>query len=413
MSCGADGGPPICDVDAGTCGACMTGAQCVGHDPALHGCENGACFACTKSPACTDLATKPICEAHACRTCAAAAECVARDPSLHGCDTTTGACFQCTKNTECTDALTKPICDAHACRGCRVDVDCKGVGAEVCMEDGSCLLATDAIFAEARATGCPGVGTAASPYCAAKKAVDDAITLGKKAVVLTGTGVFGPISVNAAGKTLAIVARDPVALEPGNDVNTGNPNIGLLVTDGDVLVRGLELRKGNTTAVDAEGGVIRLHRCFIHDNADAGLVVKKAGFHVENTVFANNGGGTKANVDLEVTTSAIKTFRNNTVIGGAGAVAGIVCAQAFSLSGVIAYGGPTPIGTLCSAIDDCATMCSGHDPKLDPTTFALTAASPGACLDKIATADAPSIDRSGKSRPVGAMSDCGADEKSP
>jgi hypothetical protein len=413
MSCGADGGPPICDVDAGTCGACTTAAQCVAHDLALHGCDTttGACFPCTKSPECTDLPTKPICEAHACRTCATAAECVARDSSLHGCDTASGSCFPCTKNAECTDSLARPICDKHACRGCLVDADCKGVGAEVCMEDGSCLLATDAIFAQSRTAGCPGAGTAADPYCAAKKAVDEALAGGKKAAVLVGTGIFAPISVNAAGKSVAIIARDPVALEPGIDIGTGNPNIGLLVTNGDVLVRGLEIRKGNTTAVDAEGGVIRLHRCFIHDNAEAGLIVKNAGFHVENTVFANNGGGTKANVDLEATASTIKTFRNNTVISANGVLAGIACAAAYSISDCIVYGGGVGTGQTCVATDLCATQCSGHDPKLD-TSFALTAQST-ACIDLIVGADGPAIDRSGTARPVGPKSDCGADELNP
>jgi hypothetical protein len=411
MSCGADGGPPICDVDAGTCGACTTAAQCVGHDPALHGCESGQCFACTKSDECTDVAGKPICEAHVCRMCAAAPECVARDAKLHGCDTTSGACFPCTKNAECTDSLAKPICDTHVCRECRVDVDCKGVGAEVCLEDGSCLLAADAIFALSRTTGCPGAGTAADPYCAANKAVDDALLHGKKAVVLVGTGTFGPISVNAAGKSVAIIARDPVALEPGIDVGTGNLNIGLLVTAGDVLVRGLEIRKGNTTAVDAEGGVIRLHRCFIHDNAESGLIVKNAGFHVENTVFANNGGGTKANVDLEATASTIKTFRNNTVISANGVLAGIACAAAYSISNSIVYGGGVGTGSTCVAMDLCASQCSGHDPKVD-ASFALTAQST-TCIDLIVSAEAPVIDRSGTVRPVGPKSDCGADELNP
>jgi hypothetical protein len=412
-SCATDGGAPICDVDAGgVCRACTTGAECTARDMSLHSCASGQCFACTTSPECSDVANQPICAAHVCRACASAAECVTRNPSLHGCETD-GECFACTKNAECTDAVTSPICDSHKCRGCLVDADCKGVGAEVCMEDGSCLLATDAIFAEARAIGCPGAGTAASPYCAAQKAVDQAVAGSKKAVLLVGTGIFAPISVNATGKSLAIIAKDPVVLEPGNDANTGNPNIGVSLTDGDLLVRGLEIRKGNTTAVDAEGGVIRLHRCFIHDNAESGLVVKKAGFHVENTVFASNGGGTKANVDLEATTSTVKVFRNDTVIGGAGALAGIVCAQPYSLTGIIAFGGPTPIGAGCSAMDDCATMCSGHDPKLDPTTFTLTAATPNACIDKLAATDAPAIDRAGKLRPIGPLSDCGADEKSP
>jgi hypothetical protein len=407
-TCGADGGAPICDVDAGVCRACSTAAECVARDRSLHGCESGACFACTKSAECTDVATAPICEGHQCRGCSAAAECVARDSKLHGCEG--GQCFACTKNAECTDAATAPICDGHACRACHVDADCKGVGAEVCMEDGSCLLTADAIFADANAPTCPGNGTGAMPYCGAQVAVDQALLAGKKAVVLIGNGVFGPVALNAAGKSLAIIARDPVALEPGTDVMTSVPYVGLSLTDGDLLVRGLEIRKSKTMAVDAEGGVIRLHRCFIHDNVDSGLFVKKAGFHVENTVFANNGGSTKANVDLEATTSAVTVFRNNTIING---LAGVVCAQPFAITGCLAFGGGITFGTSCAATDACATMCSGHDPKLDPATFALTAASPAGCVDKLVPANGPALDRLGTARPVGTMSDCGADELNP
>jgi hypothetical protein len=413
------GAMPVCDVDAGLCKACSATSECAakadaGAPPicALSGPQKGACVECVADADCGPA--KPICDVAAgvCKGCETGAQCKAKSTSTRACVVGSGACVECLGNAECGVLATQPICDTNKCRGCRVDADCPD-GPKVCMEDGSCLADADVVYAEAKTTGCPGQGTAAMPFCAAQAAITKAIAdTAKKAVVLVGKGPFKPVTVNATGKTLALIARDGAALEPDIDGTSGNPNVGVSLVDGDLLVRGLEIRNGSTAAVDAEGGTLRLHRCLIHDNAESGLLVKKAGFHVENNVFSNNGGGTRANVDLEATTATLKVFRNNTVLSGGTTLAGIACAQAFTIQGSIVFGGAVGVSAVCAAADDCATMCSGHDPKLD-ATFSLTAASPVACFDKLAAADAPPLDRLGQSRPAGAMSDCGADEKNP
>ena len=354
----------------------------------------------------------PICDVDAglCQACKAAAECTDRDPSLRACDN--GQCYECKTNDACNVDVKKPICSAHKCGACVVDSDCKNVGAGICMEDGSCLASGDAVFAANRASGCPGTGTSADPFCSAQLATTTALAGGKKAVVLQGPGPFSVFAVNAPGKQLAVIAPDGASLVPGVDNVSGLNQVGISLTDGDLLVRGLEIKSGRTTAVDAEGGIIRLHRDLIHDNAESGLLAKNAGFDVENTVFAGNGSGTKANVDLESTASVTKTFRNNTVLSASSTVAGIVCASAYVIAGCVVDGASVLVGATCVFTDSCATKCSGQDPKVDPMTYALTAQSPAACID-VLTSGAPPLDRLGTVRPVGAGSDCGADERSP
>jgi hypothetical protein len=356
--------------------------------------------------------TTPICDVDAgiCHVCTAAAECTDRDLGLRACDN--GQCYECKTNDECNVDVKKPICTAHQCGACVLDSDCKSVGAGVCMEDGSCLASGDAVFAANRASGCPGTGTSVDPFCSAQLATTTALAGGKPAVILQGPGPFSVFAVNAPGKVLAVIAPDGASLVPGVDNVSGLNQVGISLTAGDLLIRGLEIKSGRTTAVDAEGGVIRLHRDLIHDNAESGLLAKSAGFDVENTVFADNGSGTKANVDLESTTSATKTFRNNTVLSASTTVAGIVCADADVIAGCIVDGASVLVGATCVFNDACASnMCSGQDPKVDPTTYALTAQSPMGCIG-VLTSGAPALDRLGAVRPVGAGS-CGADERGP
>jgi hypothetical protein len=358
---------------------------------------------------CPDM--MPICDvdAGACRTCSTPGECKTLNSGLRACEN--GQCVECSTAAECTVAATKPVCKGNACVGCVVDADCPA-GPGICMEDGSCLADADAIYASIRASGCPGTGTATDPFCSLQLAASTAVTMSKRAVVLQGAGSFSVLSFNAPGKQLAIISKSGAVLVPGLDNQTATPQIGISVTDGDLLVRGIEIKGGGTTGVDAEGGTIRLHRCLIDGNTDSGLLVKNAGFHIENTVFSNNGGATKANVDLEATASTVKVFRNNTVISGSTAVAGVVCAAAYPITGSIVFGGSVPVGPACVFNDKCSmTGCFGQDPKLD-ASFALTAQSPPGCIDAL-TSGAPPLDRLGTVRPVGAGSDCGADERGP
>jgi hypothetical protein len=355
---------PICDVDAGVCGACATNAECKAHD-----------------------STKPTC-----------------DPADH-------RCYECVANADCTTDPTKPICTNHACGRCVLDSDCKAAPG-ICMEDGSCLAASDAVFATLRDPGkCPGAGTATDPFCTAQLAATTALSTAKKAVVLMGPGPFSVFAVKAPGKQLAVIAPDRAALVPGIDNGSGTPQVGLSLQDGDLLVRGLEVKNGQTTAIESTGGTIRLRRCFIHDNAGPGLSVAGAGFEVENTVFANNGGPSKPNIDLENAAAAPEVFRNNTVVSASSTLTGVVCASAYALTNSIIFGGATRVGPACVFTDTCAKDCStATSLNLNPATYELTSTSPAACIDAIDPSMAPTLDRLGTVRPQGAKSDCGADE---
>jgi hypothetical protein len=360
---GCPGENPICDVDAGVCGPCATNAECRVHD--------------SSTPTC--------------------------DPADH-------RCYECVASADCTTDPTKPICTNHACGRCVVDSDCKAAPG-ICMEDGSCLAAGDAVFATVGAAQCPGDGSAGTPFCAAQAAVNAALTGGKRAVLLVGPGPFPVFSMNASGKTLAVIAPDRGALVPGTDNVSGNDQVGVLLQKGDLLIRGLEIRNGRTTAVDAEDGTIRIRRCFIHDNKGPGLFVANASFDVENSIFANNGSSTKANVDLESTNPSPKVFRNNTVISAPTTLNGVVCAGAFSLAGSIIFGTQPAVGPGCVFNDTCAKDCSTATAlNLNPSTYELTSTSPAACIDAIDPSMAPTLDRLGTVRPQGAKSDCGADE---
>jgi hypothetical protein len=354
---------PICDVDAGVCGPCATNAECKAHD-----------------------STTPTC------------------------DLADHRCYECVANADCTTDSTKPICTNHACGRCVLDSDCKAAPF-ICMEDGSCLAAGDAVFATVGAAQCPGDGSAATPFCAAQAAVNSAVAGGKRAVLLMGPGPFPVFSMNAPGKMLAVIAPDRGALVPGTDNVSGNDQVGVLLQKGELLVRGLEIKNGRTAAVDAEDGTIRIRGCFIHDNKGPGLFVANASFDVENSVFASNGSSTKANVDLESTNPSPKIFRNNTVISVPTTLNGVVCAGAFALAGSIISGTQPAVGPGCVFNDTCAKDCStATSLNLNPATYELTSTSPAACIDAIDPSTAPPLDRLGTPRPKGAKSDCGADE---
>ncbi|MDB4980716.1 MAG: Carboxylesterase family protein [Myxococcales bacterium] len=341
MSCGADGGPPICDVDAGTCGACTTALECVTHDPSLHGCESGQCFACTKSTECTDLPTRPICGAHACRMCAAATECVARDASLHGCDATTGQCFPCTKNAECTDAATQPICDGHACRPCKADAECGGAG--VCLEDGHCAKGTEVVYVEFSAGGCPGAdGTTTKPLCT----LADALALvgpGKTVIVLRGQAsdalvIHKPVAPATGLPPLVLVGRKNGLGEAAN-VSFGLAS-GIVLEAGELSVRDV-LVSGTGTSTAAIGirasgeaklklqrvtvsgssglgisvasATLTMDQCLVEKVALGGLATTDTTHVISNSIFASNGYGVKIG-----TPRAGSLFWFNTIVGSKG-----------------------------------------------------------------------------------------------
>ncbi len=414
MSCGADGGPPICDVDAGTCGACTTATQCVAHDPLLHGCESGQCFSCTKSTECTDLGTKPICEAHACRMCAVAAECVARDSSLHGCDAPTGQCFPCTKNAECTDLGTKPICDAHACRACKVDAECGGAG--VCLDDGHCAKDSEVLYVEFAASGCPNAdGTTTKPVCTLAAALAD-VGVGRTVIILRGQVadalvIHKPVAPATGAPPLVLVGRKN-ALGEAASVSFGLTS-GLVLEAGelsvrDVLVAGsgtstasvgikvsgeakLKLQRVTVTGsagvgISVSSASLTMDQCLVEQVGLGGLSASDTAYDISNSIFASNGYGVKI-----VAPRAGSQFWFDTIVGSKGTA--LTCDAA------------TTLATSCliqGFIDTCTTVGT-----LAPATPAFDADHlPPSAACTTPPAKAPAIDFNGAARvsPFG----CGA-----
>jgi hypothetical protein len=359
--------------------------------------------------------TKAICEVDAgtCRTCLTGAECKARDLTKPGC--AGGTCYECATNAECTVAATKPICDGHKCRSCAADTECGGPG--ICDESGKCLLEEQVIHLDANATGCAAAdGTAAKPFCSSDKAVA-ALAPARATIIVHGPN--GQIALNTTAAPILVVGKKNAGGESASlSVGVG---AGLAVISGDVLVRDITavagtsanskgiVASGATTkvrllrvnvstgtgiGVQADTGVsLSMNRCIVQGNTVGGLLVNGAAYDVANSVFANNGYGVKFELP-----KANSRFRSNTVVGNTGNAATCDSAnpQILMVSIVVGF-----VDT-CT-LSDSITVAPAFDPA---RPFHLTAES--ACPPTNDPISFPPDDIDGDLR--SAPPDCGADQ---
>ncbi|HVZ71656.1 MAG TPA: right-handed parallel beta-helix repeat-containing protein [Polyangia bacterium] len=365
-ACGSvDGGPPICDVDAGMCRGCASADECVN----LSG---GA---------------------------------------LRGCDSDE-RCYPCTKNVECTVSTT-PICEAHGCRACKQDSECGDPG--VCVGDGHCATNDEVVFIEYSDSGCSGAnGSSASPYCSFH---DASPFIGPNSshtvVVLRGAALDQLIlpTFPAGSAPLLVVGRKSAG---GDDPNIGyTTSSAVIASSGTITVRDLAIAGGTSSqsigvkvsgtaklnlsnvtvsggkglGIDVSGGAnLTLDRCSIVSSAAGGLSVHGGGFVVQNTIIASNGFGAKL-----LNVSAGSQFWFDTVVGSAGSA--IACDTS----------SPTIDDSVIQGFNDGCTLNDTLTPT-SPTYSAVSLPPAMACTTPPATF--PDHDYNGKAR--GPTASCGA-----
>jgi hypothetical protein len=268
------------------------------------------------------------------------------------------------------------------------------------MPDGHCPTSDEVIYSKYGPV-CPGDGSVATPFCDAKMAIA-ALTMARHIVIMRGPQTDWRSYF--AGAPVTVIGQQ------GGLVRPAGSNDGITITGGDIFIRNLDVATGFGNGIVARlGSTLRLYGCLIESNAGYGIETLGAAFDIENTVVAHNGGSTLAGVNLGSTTTTPTIFRNNTVVENG--LGGVLCGAAYSIAGSIVFGnGTIQSSAPCVVADACGTACSTMNPMLDETVgrYQLTASSPTACIDVLATA--PSTDRKGTPRPQGPKSDCGADE---
>lgn len=335
--------------------------------------------------------------------CAVHADCMMTDKPI--CDTKRGVCVACTTDMECKDKLGEP---------------------GLCV-DGTCPTRSDVIVVNAAATCMPNPdGTPEKPFCnfqAVKTALEDA-NENRRIVVIRGrdmpswnlTVTRGRVVV--IGQPLArvaIVSGDGISLL-GVDVKLrrfevigegsagGYPGIsigpGATVDLQDVTVRGSKV----VGIVANMATSVRLNRVSLIENA-TGLRLTASPFDVTNTVIA---GSTRDGAVLEGAPVAAGRFQNNTLFNNA---VPLTCTIAYTVSALLVY--PDPGLGMGVAASGCLVRNSNTDLPLFSTTdparpYRLTVSSP--CVGKGDPTGFPPDDIDGEPRPMGAASDCGADE---
>lgn len=424
MSCDSGSGRCVECVDSNQCVAGSAKAICMGN--ICVGCQqagakacNGAkpvcdaisnkCVECVGADQCATDATKAFCVANVCTGCQAAGAGACKAP-VAKCGPA-GACVECLSSSDC-GSSTKPICDTgtNKCIPCSTDAQCadKGGGPGICMfhQDRRCASDAETIYVQ-RTANCAmtaaGAGTSGMPFCNAQLGID-AISTSRRVVVLRGPDPLG--AINAAVTGAATLVAQNVTIAPGG----AGP--GLHLISGELYVRGIVISGGSYEGIVVDAGTtLRLNRAVVQKNAKGGILLKGAGFDIENTIVAGNGPGDDPTgqfqwggvlVQLPPQGSPMR-FVNNTIF--ANNVIGLSCNGQINATGLLTYGTPSPgrdVAPACTV----SPCCSG-DPLLTPT-YRLSTGSP--CIDKLLANMSSTDDIDGESRPKGAASDCGADE---
>jgi hypothetical protein len=453
-----DPSTPICD--GGRCLTCTATAGC-DNMPMRPGCLMNACVPCAMDPnACARRTATPVCAASGacvecsptspckpsnrpictndgrCAGCGSDAQCIQAGAARPACEVATGVCYECLADSHCGTA-TKPICDlaSRSCVPCKLDNQCKR-GPGICMEDGHCASDAETILVG------PGAGTAcqappmptAAMNCPAK-GINGALSGQRKVVVIRGA--VGDFAISPAMP--AAVGRISIYGQNGN-VKPPRDAVGITVTAGDVLIKNLTVAAGESadshgirvtgaatkltleavtvegnggTGVIAEAGTeLRVRRCMIKGNGKGGLQIDGAAFDVENTVIAANMGALVPGSTTFYGGAYLKAaaggramaFRNNTIVDNA--VAGLVCAAAYPVKGLLVATNTVAQVLMCSVS---ASSKVDVNPGFDPARpYHITRMSP--CYNAGEMTDHPGEDLDGDVRPQGGRSDCGADE---
>jgi hypothetical protein len=369
--CG-DGGARVCDVDAGVCVGCLTRADCAGATPA--------------------------------------------------CDTITKACVACLGSGSGGDCVgTTPVCEAKACRACRTDSECPA-DPGVCLADGHCATAGEAVFVEFKSAGCAGAdGTSGGPFCTPNEGVA-ALTSARHVLVIRGAMsdrlvlstialrpvVVGkknasddPASVPATAGTAIQILSDDVVVR---DLAVGNGSVsgskGIVVSNPSTKARlsNVTVSLTNGLGVQADSGAeLDMDRCAVLNNSVGGILINGASYQIQNSVVAGNGYGMKFTATA-IPGAALAWF--DTIVGSVGSAITCDPNNPQTLSDSIVAG----LNDSC-VLDDSATVAPAF---ASARPYHLTAPFP---CPGVVGASFPDHDLDGSSRT--APPDCGADQFAP
>jgi hypothetical protein len=400
-------------IEAGPEAICRMDDQCLALDagtPACDTSDGGArCVECLANMHCKGA--KPVCNT-ATETCV---ECLGNgaenecpDSSKSACNKTSHTCVACVDNTKC--GGTTPVCETstNTCRPCKADSECKGIGAEICVDwDGHCATSAEVVTFDRGGATCDGTG---GKYCTAASALT-ALTGQKDVLVVTGTMAIPALVITGSiPSPLLVVGRSAPVVAAGAGDNAG------IAMDGTrkVYVRDLKVTGSTAGVLASAGAELHLTRATIVGNAAGGVLTKNASFDITNTIIANNSAGDATGGILwagarlgDVPTGGLSHFENNTVVGNQST--GVSCAATYAILGSIVHGNMTAQISGCATTQPCCGA-TDPDPALD-ANFRLMSTSP--CIDKLdPTATSPTVDIDGQPRPspAGGKNDCGADE---
>jgi hypothetical protein len=280
----------VCNVATGLCVACSAAADCTA--PGKSFCVANECVACQASSDCKD-ANAPICIAGVCAKCAGDAQCATKDAALPRCDTTAGKCVECLQSSQCAVAA-NPICSAGSCGACTTDAACAaklGPNPGICLahEGGRCELDAETIYVR----NSPGIctnsvaegGTAAKPFCRTQMAVD-AVTAGKRVVVLRGPDALLNSDVALSGSRVSMIGQLQAEIAPGA---LGS---GIHLQSGELFVRNITVRNSEKPGIIAEAGsTLRLEGVTLKNNTKGGLLINGANFAIKACTLQGNGPG--------------------------------------------------------------------------------------------------------------------------
>ncbi len=328
-------------------------------------------------------------------------------------------------------------CDTAGGEGC--SATCQIEAGYVCAGAPSlCALATRTAIVDANAATCPGEGSAAAPFCTLPRAVmapwADHVFLRagdyRTAVVLdrdlTVVADAGAVIEATTAPVVSIVAGD-VRWRSGTIRGLGGLGGGIAVRGAGAVLDLSDATVGpsSTTAIAvSDGGYLEARRTQVRGNRQGLTLDSDAGFVLESTVVAGNGGvGVGASGLWVRRAPSTARIANLTIADNSGAA--MRCDAAIELLNTIVWSEDTVTATVADA---CRPVYSDYGPleagvtlpagsfSLEPQLTAdqhLTADSP--CRDtgdpdSVARGDAPAFDIDGQARPRGPNVDIGADE---
>jgi hypothetical protein len=293
---------PACDMDAKTCVECLKKEDCTG---TKHACLAKMCVGCLKKEDCGG--TTPACDTDA-KTCVGCVEPDDCSGSTPVCDMDAKTCVGCLEKKHC--GGTKPICDAKSCRGCKTDSECGDPG--ICLEDGHCATSNEVVYVKNDVAACSdtGTGTAAQPFCSPQPAIA-ALAPNRSALRLEGPNPLDRAAFSGFAFPVVVVGKNGAVISPG-------AGKGIFATAGSVVkVRTLTINggAGSLGAQADTGAELHMDRCLIQNNSIGGILINGASYDIQNTIIASNTFGVTFTATEPPRPSQ---FRFNTVVGNSG-----------------------------------------------------------------------------------------------